>query len=270
MNCTEKNTVLFSAASYPHTGLFAVIGQFVKSARKFGYPIHFLNYKNNWTSFLDVKFKAVIDKLDYFQQQGIEYLVWCDAADTVCVKPFSDFIRQAQQVYPPQETLLTATDWNYPYSVGVANDEPAFQALGHKLSDGLSPGYCCMGLMVGHIDAYKAHYAALKLAHDRWRTDKVSFIQDLKVTHLSQLTAQALDRGCDQTLTNIVLMKNKMAAVPDIMCRLLANYVGQRLVTLPEMRVAKEQHLNIGEACILHGSPAFRLGNPLDNFINIL
>jgi len=273
MNCTEKNTVLISGASYPSSDVFSITRQFALSARKFGYPIHFLHWRDSFKSWSDIKYKSVVDNERQLRDLGIEYLVWCDASDSVCVSPFSEFLEAAQTINLPKNSLLTCVDWFHPYSFGYANEDPVLRGAGISMVNKV-PGYSCMGLIFGHIDAYISHYQVITAMHTAWRKNSKALAREYDLEQFSDLTDRAFKHNCDQILCHLRQVKEPASVIPDVGQRLFSNYLGtDPNVTVSEMRTFKDKERitsYIGDACILHGSPVFRTGKPLENFVNTL
>ena len=273
MDCTEKNTILFSAACYPNDEVFPITRQFSLSARKFGYPLRYVRWRDNYKGWDDAKYASLLEFEKQFRDAGIEYLCWCDAADSICVSPFSEFIEKARTIKLPHNSLLTATDWYTPFSAKYRNNDPVLEQIGLQLSK--SPiGYTSAGLIFGHIDAFKKHISNLREIKSHWDNSKETFASLFGVSEFNPITIRALDHNCEQILCHLRQLQDKTSVIADIGQKLLSNYWGDdHAVSLEYMREPKwidKLNMMIGEACIVHGSLTFKKDKILENFIDTI
>jgi len=248
MKCTVENTIVVSVADW-QDNVAERTKQFTNSCDYFGWPLRYLSSGNKYPNHTDGKFLPIIKNTDSLKNQGIEYAVWLDCADSVVVEPWETFIWKLSMIDIPKSSLFTGS-LVHPYS--------GYHFCTYQIDDVYykNGGYA----FVGHLDAWAATYdlmcAVWKDSYNPAETSRYARLIWTKIPNdnVGETQRRWIRMKADDTLMQYVNAVVPKQCIPDAM-KFIFGRTRQTNpeITLDELRNPHEDwNMSVGGASTIH------------------
>jgi len=256
---TLANTVFTSVGAYPNPEIRC--RNFIKSAEKFGVPIHWISWGEQWQGFYHHKLVLFREQCKQWRENGIKYVFVLDSKDVVFADPVDIILRKAAEIYEPGTLLFNA---EFALHIHPYKDEH-FKAMVKKEGCDLNSG-----MIFGEVNAFiKVIDLTLEIFDGiRNGTPKDGIA---KLVHDDPATQRM--REDDQLAYQIASIYYPQFFRVDT-DRYLLSWVGILDRPVAEMRTGTAGYKGIGQASLIHSSSTIQYGSPAmwDNWVaqNIL